>query len=84
MATIHIADELLYQAKAMAPSAGYPTPDSLIEDAIRQMLKKLRSAEFQQRTQRIRDQMKQLRIPEEEVLADFEQFRQSLPEKMDA
>lgn len=84
MATVQIADELLHQAKEMAASTGYPTPDSLIEEATRQLLKKLKAAEFQRRTQRTREQMKQLNISEAEILADFEQFRRSLSEETDS
>ena len=84
MATVQIADELLHQAKEMAASVGYPTPDSLIEEATRQMLRKLKAAEFQRRTQRIGDQMKQQGIKAEEILADFERFRQSLWEEKDS
>jgi molybdopterin-biosynthesis enzyme MoeA-like protein len=80
MATVQISDELLYQAQQFAVSVGYPTPDSLIEEATRQMIKKLKADEFQRRTQQICTQMKQQGISEAEILADFEQFRQSLPE----
>jgi metal-responsive CopG/Arc/MetJ family transcriptional regulator len=76
MATITIAEELLHQAKAVAANAGYPTPDSLIEDAIRQMLKKMTAAESQRLTQNIRDRMEQKGISEEAILTDFERFRQ--------
>lgn len=84
MATVQITDELLRQVKEMAARVGYLTPDSLIEEATRHMLKKLKAAEFQRRTQQIRDQMKQQGISEEAILDDFDQFRRSLPEEIDS
>ncbi len=81
MATVQIADDLLHQAREIAASVGYSTPDSLVEEATRQMLKKLKAPEFHRRTQQIRVQMKQQGISEEEILADFERFRQSLAEE---
>ena len=81
MATVQIADELLHQAQEIAASTGYPTPDSFIEEATRQMLKKLKAVKFQRRTQRIRKQMKRHGLSEEAILADFEQFCRSLSER---
>ena len=82
MATIMISDELLHQAKKVAAIAGYPTPDSLIEEAIRQKLFQLQAEESQRLTQRIRDKMQQRGISEAAILADFERFRQSLSKEM--
>jgi 4-hydroxy-3-methylbut-2-enyl diphosphate reductase IspH len=78
MATIAISDELAYQAKLVAARAGYSTPESLIEEAIRQKLVQLQAEESQRLTQRIRNKMQEKGISEEEIVADFERFRQSL------
>ena len=78
MATIAISDELARQARVIATRAGYPTPESLIEEAIRQKLVQLQAEESQRLTQRIRNKMQEKGISEEEILADFERFRQSI------
>jgi hypothetical protein len=78
MATIAISDELVYQAKLVAARVGYSTPESLIEEAIRQKLVQLQVEESQQLTQRIRNKMQEKVISEETILSDFERFRQSL------
>lgn len=82
MATVIIADELLHKAQEAATNAGYETPDSLIEEAIRQKLRQLQSDRSQQLTQRIRDKMNKKGISEQALLADFEKFRQSLKKEM--
>jgi len=78
MAIIAISDELVHQAKLLAARAGYSTLESLIEEAIRQKLIQLQAEESQLLTQQIRDKMQEKGISEEEILADFERFRQSL------
>ena len=78
MATIAISDELVYQAKLVAARVGYSTPESLIEEAIRQKLVQLQAEESQQLTRRIRNKMQEKGISEETILADFERFRHSL------
>lgn len=78
MTTIAIPDELAHQVKLVASSAGYSTPELLIEEAIRQKLVQLQAEESQQLTQRIRNKMIEKGISEEAILADFERFRQSL------
>ena len=78
MATVVISDELLQQAKQAAITAGYASPDLLIEEAIAQKIESLRSEASDRLTQHIRERMISAGLSEEEILADFEEFRQSL------
>ncbi|MFQ6041595.1 MAG: hypothetical protein ACE5PV_12120 [Candidatus Poribacteria bacterium] len=82
MATIVISDELLHQAEEIAANVGYPTLNSLIEEAIRQKLFQLQAEKSQRFTQRIRDKMQRKGISEEAILADFERFRQSISKEI--
>ncbi|MBI1927102.1 hypothetical protein HYR99_23025 [Candidatus Poribacteria bacterium] len=46
MTTVAISDELAHQAKLVAARTGYPTPESLIEEAIQQKLIQLQVEPF--------------------------------------
>jgi Arc/MetJ-type ribon-helix-helix transcriptional regulator len=78
MQQITIEEDLLAQAHAAAEQEGYSSVDDFVASAIQERLGRFRKERFLQASQRIRKGLHASGLTEEQVPADFEQFRDEL------
>jgi hypothetical protein len=74
---VQIPDDLLREADRAAREAGFSTTDEFISWAVADKVRELRQAVFEEVTDRVREGLSERGLTPEEVLEDFEQFRQA-------
>ena len=78
MQTILISDELLNKLEELCREGGYESVDTWLEEAVASQFTSLRRKKAEQIARRIRKGVRNRGHTEEEILKDFETFRERL------
>jgi hypothetical protein len=76
--TVAVQDQLFERVEEAARKAGYIGVEDFVTEALEEKMLRLKRERFASAADRIRARREELGVTEEEILADFERFRDEL------